>query len=124
MSKSANARPRKSSGIACCMIVSAEIFADEEREEADEQQHGEPGERTRRPEHDRPDAEQRPSSRAAAGSAGRVSFQRLREHQAERAADEPAAHPTRPSESVSASPPSTRFFAYSANTNSVKPQNW
>ena len=27
MSNSANARPRKSSGIACCMIVSAEIFA-------------------------------------------------------------------------------------------------
>ena len=26
MSNSANARPRKSSGIDCCMIVSAEIF--------------------------------------------------------------------------------------------------
>ncbi len=109
MSNSANARPRKSSGIACCMIVSAEIFATKN---------------AKKPENNRPanaaSVTHQPNTRLPAPSnaieprsiriGGTESFHFC-------ASTMPIVPPRKPSPpispraSVSAVPPSTRFFA-------------
>ena len=109
MSYSANARPRKSSGIACCVMVSVEILPRKnEKKPTNSSAANAATVRIRAEDHGRR-AEQKHRSEQQPDRRHPV-LQPLRDDQTERAADR-APTPERICERVSASPPCTRFFA-------------
>ena len=89
MSNSANARPRKSSGIACCMIVSAEIFPRKNEKNPMKSMAGEAGHATRAPPKTRVPAPSRNIDASSRRIGGIRSFHFC-------ARTKPSAPPTRP----------------------------
>jgi hypothetical protein len=122
MSNSAKARPRKSSGIDCCVMVSAEILPRKNAKNPTNRSAAKPASETSAPNTSVP-APSSTMEEISRRMGGTRSFHFC-------ASTSPSAPPTNPPPPVSASaivlalPPCTRFFAYSANVKRTNPQNW